>query len=168
MKDCDVGLHDPNHNARWSHELCDNATPSIVLHQQHLLKLLSYAGPNDASASSCSKELTEWNKVNFQMAGVTLAAQIDVSSATAAQQAQLQEAGLDTAALQKVPCSLQVALLPFGDKDEPMLYQGQLIMLLTCCTHTHTLGVSPWALCLLCSGLYHGSHSDALLYEGQL
>ena len=79
----------------------------------------------DKSGSNCSKELTEWNKVNFQMGGVTLAGQLDVNEVSAAEQKHLQEAGIGVPALQKAPCSLQVALLPFGDKDEPLLFKGQ-------------------------------------------
>lgn len=77
------------------------------------------------TGTNCSKELSEWNKVNFQMGGITLAGQQDVSGASAAEQRQLQEAGIQVSALQKAPCSLQVALLPFGDKDEPLLFTGE-------------------------------------------
>lgn len=79
---------------------------------------------DDTTENKCSKELTEWNKVNFQMGGVTLAAQVNVSKASAAETQQLKEAGIDVKALQKEPCLLQVALLPFGDKDEPLLFKG--------------------------------------------
>ena len=80
---------------------------------------------DDKSGSNCSKELTKWNKVNFQMGGVTLAGQLDVSQASAAEQRQLQQSGIQVSALQKAPCSLQVALLPFGEKDEPLLFTGR-------------------------------------------
>ncbi|KAL3137374.1 hypothetical protein ABBQ32_006902 [Trebouxia sp. C0010 RCD-2024] len=79
---------------------------------------------DDATSSKCSKQLTDWNKVNFQMGGVTLAAQVNVSAASAAEQGQLQDVGIDVAALQKAPCALQVALLPFGEKDQPLLFTG--------------------------------------------
>ena len=82
---------------------------------------------DDAKGSKCSKELRDWNKVNFQMGGVTLAAQVNVSAASAAEQSQLQEVGIDVAALQKAPCALQVALLPFGEKDQPLLFTGGLL-----------------------------------------
>ena len=79
---------------------------------------------DNKTGSNCSKELTEWNAVNFQMGGVTLAGQLDVSAATAAELRQLQDSGIDVSGLQKAPCSLQVALLPFGDKDQPLLFTG--------------------------------------------
>ena len=79
--------------------------------------------------SKCSKQLADWNKVNFQMGGVTLSAQVNVSGSTPAGEQQLQELGIDTKALQKEGCSLQVALLPFGDKDEPILYKGMPYLL---------------------------------------
>ncbi|KAL0020067.1 hypothetical protein WJX79_001481 [Trebouxia sp. C0005] len=47
---------------------------------------------DDGMRSSCSQELREWNKVNFQLSGITLAG--------------------------------QVVLLPFGEKDEPLLFKG--------------------------------------------
>ena len=79
----------------------------------------------DASkGSSCSQELAEWNKVNVQLGGMTLSAQVNVSSATAAEQKQVQDIGVDIKALQKEPCSMQVVLLPFGEKDEPLLFSG--------------------------------------------
>lgn len=74
--------------------------------------------------SSCSPELKEWNKVNFQLSAITLAGQVNVSNASAAELRQLQKAGVDVEALQKQPCSLQVVLLPFGEKDEPLLFKG--------------------------------------------
>ena len=87
-----------------------------------LLHILCAA--DNKTGTNCSRELTEWNKVNFQMGGVTLAGQVEVSEASAAEQRQLQEAGIQVSALQKAPCSLQVALLPFGDKDESLLFTG--------------------------------------------
>lgn len=60
------------------------------------------------------------------MGGVTLAGQLNVSAASVAEQKQLQDSGIDVSALQKAPCSLQVALLPFGDKDQPLLFTGGL------------------------------------------
>ncbi|KAL0035526.1 hypothetical protein WJX77_010582 [Trebouxia sp. C0004] len=74
--------------------------------------------------SSCSLELREWNKVNFQLSAVTLAGQVNISNAAAGELMQLQEVGVDVQALQKQPCSLQVVLLPFGEKDEPLLFKG--------------------------------------------
>lgn len=34
---------------------------------------------------------------------------------------------MDVKAFQKQPCSLQVVLLPFGEKDEPLLFKGEPI-----------------------------------------
>lgn len=96
---------------------------------------------DDKSGSNCSKELTEWNKVNFQMGGVTLAGQLDVSQASAAEQRQLQESGIEVSVLQKGPCSLQVALLPFGEKDEPLLFTGRPCRLLMDCKSLLTLHI---------------------------
>ena len=58
------------------------------------------------------------------MGGVALSAQVNISKASVAETAHLKEAGIDVKALQKEPCSLQVALLPFGDKDEALLFKG--------------------------------------------
>ena len=77
--------------------------------------------------SSCSQKLKEWNKVNFQLSAVTLAGQVNISNASAGELKQLQEVGVDVKALQKQPCSLQVVLLPFGEKDEPLLFKGEPI-----------------------------------------
>lgn len=79
---------------------------------------------DDTTGSKCSKELTDWNKVNFQLGGLTLAAQVNVSAGSPAEQEQLQQVGIDVSALQKAPCALQMALLPFGEKDEPLLFTG--------------------------------------------
>ncbi|KAL3148687.1 hypothetical protein ABBQ38_014102 [Trebouxia sp. C0009 RCD-2024] len=86
--------------------------------------LVAFYSDAKTGSSKCSKELTDWNKVNFQLGGVTLVGQVNVSAASAAEQRQLQDAGIDVAALRKAPCSLQVALLPFGEKDQPLLFTG--------------------------------------------
>lgn len=82
---------------------------------------------DDGMRSSCSQELREWNKVNFQLSGITLAGQVNISNASAGELRQLQEVGVDVKALQMQPCSLQVVLLPFGEKDEPLLFKGEAI-----------------------------------------
>jgi len=79
------------------------------------------------TGSSCSQELREWNKINFQLSAVTLAGQVNFSNASAGELRQLQEVGVDVEALHKQPCSLQVVLLPFGEKDEPHLFKGEPI-----------------------------------------
>lgn len=77
-----------------------------------------------AGSADCSKELKEWNKVNFQLSGMTLAGQINVSHISDEDLKTLEGIGLDVTALQKKPCSMQIVLLPFGEKDEPVLYKG--------------------------------------------
>lgn len=62
------------------------------------------------------------------MGGLTLAAQVNVSAGSPAEQEQLQQVGIDVSALQKAPCALQMALLPFGEKDEPLLFTGGLLL----------------------------------------
>ena len=81
--------------------------------------------------SKCGKELEEWNKLNVQLGGIALSAQVNISSALAAEQKLLEGMGLDVKGLQKQPCSMQVVLLPFGDKDEPLLFKGW------CAQHAH-------------------------------
>lgn len=83
-----------------------------------------YAADNSKGVG-CSEELKEWNKVNVQLGAVTLSGQVNVSNASTAEQTQLQEIGVDVKALQQQACSLQVVLLPFGDKDEPLLFTGR-------------------------------------------
>jgi len=80
---------------------------------------------DSGKGSNCSRELAEWNKVNFQLSGMTLAGQVNISGASAAEQKRLQETGVDIKALQRETCSMQVVLLPFGDKDEPLLFKGE-------------------------------------------
>ncbi len=95
--------------------------------------------------SSCSQELKEWNKVNFQLSAITLAGQVNISNASAGELRQLQEVGVDVGALQKQPCSMQVVLLPFGEKDEPLLFKGEPIEFGPApCLITHR---SAWSVC---------------------
>ena len=78
-----------------------------------------------AGGVECSKELKEWNKVNFQLSGMTLAAQVNISEVSNQEMKGLKGIGLDGKALLAKPCSMQVVLLPFGEKDEPLLYKGK-------------------------------------------
>ena len=93
----------------------------------HLGSIGSSCFADGGKGSSCSQELKEWNKINFQLSAITLAGQVNISNASAGELRQLQEVGVDVGALQKQPCSLQVVLLPFGEKDEPLLFKGEPI-----------------------------------------
>ena len=84
-----------------------------------------------AGGVECSKELKEWNKVNFQLSGMTLAAQVNISKISDQEMKGLKGMGLDGKALLAKPCSMQVVLLPFSEKDEPLLYKGKHPILLS-------------------------------------
>lgn len=55
---------------------------------------------------------------------MTLAAQVNISKVSDQEMKGLEGIGLDGKALLAKPCSMQVVLLPFGEKDEPLLYKG--------------------------------------------
>ena len=55
-----------------------------------------------------------------------MAGQINISQTPGEELKGLEEIGLDSRALLAKPCSMQIVLLPFGEKDEPILYKGKL------------------------------------------
>ena len=66
-----------------------------------------------------------------------MAGQINISHTPQAELKGLEDIGLDAKALLAKPCSMQIVLLPFGEKDEPTLYKGKLSHVLW-----HALGAS--------------------------